>query len=386
MEFNINLPKDILELHTIFKNNGFKLFLVGGCVRDALLEIKPKDFDLVTDALPDTIINILHKENIVKSILETGKSFGVINVITENDEYEIATFRCDGLYSNGRRPDTVKFTTIEEDVLRRDLTINALYYDITNKMVIDLVDGIEDLYKKTIRTVGIPKERFTEDRLRILRTFRFASRFDSKRDFEIDDEIKRDNDISLISSERIRDEFIKIIKSSSSTNNVLNELNDFGLLEQILPSLTLDLNFDFKSIENHIVVLSILLKNKQNKIKNIKRILKTLKYNNNEIYNIVLNIKIIRILTIKNGFIDFNVIFNIVKYFKKANPNIEIMESVFNNLGYNKEILKHIIEFEFSVTGENVMEKFNIKPGPKLGNKIKELEIDNLKNILLEYF
>lgn len=381
MKFNIEIPKDILTISEIFKANGFKLFLVGGCVRDALLEIKPKDFDLVTDALPDTVIDILKQEKIVKNILETGKNFGVINVITDNDEYEIATFRSDGNYTDGRRPDGIEFSSIEEDVLRRDLTINALYYDIDNKDVIDMVDGIEDLYKKTIRTVGRARDRFTEDRLRVLRAIRFATRFESKMDEEIEDEIFRDYDISKVSPERIRDEFIKIIKTSSITNEAIDELNSFLLLNQILPFRFLNTNIDFKNSKNHILVISLLLDTFWDDISKIKKVLNEAKYTKNEIHNIVLVVKLVNILNTKLGFINFDDLFVFVKEFKNGNPNIELFKEIFDIMEFNTTILNNLLDFEFSVTGEDVMRDFDIQPGPSLGLKIRELEIDNLKAI-----
>ncbi len=135
IKFDIPIPKDILQIKDIFKKNGFKLYVVGGAVRDALLGKTPKDYDLATDAIPDKVETMMAKGGL--KTLPTGKAFGVINVFTDMGEYEIATFRED--LSGGRRPDAVSFTDIVGDVKRRDLTINALFYDIDTHEVVDLV-------------------------------------------------------------------------------------------------------------------------------------------------------------------------------------------------------------------------------------------------------
>ena len=175
IKFELEVPNDIKIIHHIFSDNGFKLFIVGGSIRDALLGKSPKDWDLATDAIPDKVESMMEEAGL--RTLATGKAFGVINVFTDTDEFEIATFRED-IGSDGRRPDSVKFTTIEGDVLRRDLTINALFFDLDTSEIVDMVGGVEDLKKGIIRTVGDAAERFEEDRLRILRAIRFVSRFD----------------------------------------------------------------------------------------------------------------------------------------------------------------------------------------------------------------
>lgn len=381
MNFKIKVPKDILTISEVFKANGFQLFLVGGCVRDALLGMRPKDYDLATNALPDTVIEILSKEKIVKNILETGKNFGVINVITDKNEYEIATFRSESNYTDGRRPDNIEFSTIEQDVLRRDLTINALYYDIENETVIDLVDGIEDLYKKTIRTVGKAQDRFTEDRLRVLRAFRFAFRFQSEMDLDIQNEILRDNDISKVSPERIRDEFIKIIKSTHSTKLVIEELNNYGLLTQIISSLSLNLDTDFNGSNNYLEVLPLLLKG--NDVNKVKNVLNDLKYTRNEIHNIVIGLKLLNIMENGLNTIDEDEMFRFVKEFKNGNPNIGVMKNLFKSSPSATEFINKLVKFKFTVTGEFVTEEFGLNPGPEFGLKIRELEINNIKGEII---
>ena len=157
-KLSMSIPSDIRAIHTLFKKKGYKLYVVGGAVRDAILGSSPKDFDLATDAKPDDVLQIAQDGGYKTA--EVGKSFGVVIV----GGHEIATFRKD--IGKGRRPTAVDYTDIKGDVQRRDLTINALFFDIGRGEIVDLVGGIKDLKKKKIRTVGKPEERFDEDPLR----------------------------------------------------------------------------------------------------------------------------------------------------------------------------------------------------------------------------
>ena len=211
------IPQSVKELNELFKKSGKKLYLVGGSVRDFLTGDKPKDFDLATDALPDEVLSILGRK--YRTNLQ-GKAFGVVVVYT-NDQpmgMEIATFRSDiydGKLGNSRNPE-VKFTSIEEDVKRRDLSINGLFYDLDKREIIDLVGGLEDLKNKIIRMIGNPDLRIQEDPLRILRVFRFSYRYGFEIDKETKDAIERNKEsLKIISRERIWEE---IKKSFSYTN------------------------------------------------------------------------------------------------------------------------------------------------------------------------
>ena len=172
------IPESVKELHLLFKKNSKKLYVVGGAVRDFLNSEKPKDFDLCTDATPDEVLDILGRN--YKTNLQ-GKAFGVVVVYTHDQPkgMEIATFREDQYNDKlgvTRNPD-VKFSTIEKDVERRDLTINGLFFDLDTKEIVDLVGGIEDLNNKIIRMIGDPELRIKEDPLRILRCLRAACRY-----------------------------------------------------------------------------------------------------------------------------------------------------------------------------------------------------------------
>lgn len=168
------IPQSVKDLHDLFSEQGKKLYLVGGSVRDFLTGDKPKDFDLATDALPDEVLQILGDK--YKTNLQ-GKAFGVVVVHTKDqpEGMEIATFRED-LYDGKTRNPDVKFASIEQDVLRRDLRINGVFHDLEKREIVDLVGGIEDIKNRTISMIGDPDLRIKEDPLRILRAIRMACR------------------------------------------------------------------------------------------------------------------------------------------------------------------------------------------------------------------
>lgn len=171
------IPQSVKDLQLLFKLKGKKLYVVGGAVRDFLTGDKPKDFDLATDALPDEVLEIIGKD--YRTNLQ-GKAFGVVVVFTDDqpEGMEIATFRSDvydGKLGMTRNPD-VKFTTIDEDVLRRDIRINGLFYDLDKKEIVDLVGGVDDIKNGVIGMIGDPDLRIKEDPLRILRAIRMACR------------------------------------------------------------------------------------------------------------------------------------------------------------------------------------------------------------------
>src|SRR5277367_4221595 len=185
---------------------GYTAYLAGGCVRDHLLGTEAKDYDVATNAKPEEVQQLFPRVTDL-----TGKSFGVLRVLVEEESFEVATFRQDGLYKDGRHPESVRFATAEEDAQRRDFTINGLFFDPVAERLIDYVGGEADLRAGIIRAIGNPADRFAEDHLRLLRAVRFAARLIFQIEPKTWDAICADApSIKTISAERIRDELNKI--------------------------------------------------------------------------------------------------------------------------------------------------------------------------------
>ena len=270
----LTIPSDVIKIHKAFKKNGKKLYVVGGAIRDAILGKSPKDFDLATDAKPDEVEKIA-KDNGISS-KPIGKAFGVITLFINKVEYEIATFRKD--IGSGRRPTSVDYTDIQGDVKRRDLTVNALFYDIDKKEIVDLVGGIADLKKKNIRTVGKAKVRFDEDPLRKLRALRFWTRLGGTLDKELLDALQNDPSIKGISGERIKDEFLKSIKSSKNTKEYMDMCDKIGFSSQILPNLKI--SKPYPKTNDHILFITWILRKNSPIV--LSKILNKIKYTNDE--------------------------------------------------------------------------------------------------------
>jgi tRNA nucleotidyltransferase/poly(A) polymerase len=368
--FKMNLPKDILELHKLFQKNNFKLYVVGGAVRDALLKKKPKDFDVATNATPDQIEEILGGKY---KIIDGGKSkeMGVTIVIINGEQYEISTFRTD--IGKGRRPDSVEFTTIDKDVLRRDLTMNALFYDIDNEEIVDLVGGIDDILNNRVRAVGDANIRFIEDPLRKMRAIRFAGSTNSKVDTDIDKSLTLDNSLNGVSPERIRDEFKKSIEKAKYPANVLDMFLGYGFFDYIFPNF--DINRNFETTNNWIIQLtSLLIKNDDKKIKKLIE----LKYEADEIRDILF-LKTFLTLSLDN-FLELSNKWKISKLGKNKIDS-DVLMYFGQSFGMNVETIKAFIKFKPSVNGDEIMKEFGIK-GRAVGEKIKELETENFLKIL----
>jgi tRNA nucleotidyltransferase/poly(A) polymerase len=386
VKFNLPIPEDIQAIKDIFKKNGYKLYVVGGAVRDAVLGKTPKDYDLATDALPDKVEEMMKGGGL--KTLPTGKAFGVINVFTDSDEYEIATFRKD--LSGGRRPDAVEFTNIEGDVQRRDLTINALFYDIDTFEIVDLVGGLQDLKNGVVKTVGSAEERFGEDRLRILRAIRFAGRFGSELDPEIDAALKKDSRLggfpvtkdtdttsssSNISGERIRDEFLKGIKSAKSVKHFLEMIDSYGLFKWIFGDLNVDMSFinRFKKVDpDYIVLIARLLKN--NSIDVLNKKLNGLKYPADEVKAITFLVALLSL--------DTDTAVALKRMQKHAGVTSDQIRNFGANEGISSQLLDAFEEFELTLSGPEVMEKTGLKPGPELGKAIQKMETANFEKLL----
>lgn len=225
------IPDHVLRVHRCLSEAGHRSLLAGGAVRDHLLGQVAKDFDLATSAVPDQVDALFEKTVLV------GAQFGVVRVVEPEGEVEIATFRADIGSADGRHPDSVRFTDEREDALRRDFTINGLFWDIDTKQVVDHVGGCADIEAGTIRAIGDPHERFREDRLRLMRAVRFSTVLD----FPIEDEtwnavMAEAGAIGDVSAERIRDELEHILVSTHRQRGY-HLLSDSGLMQHILPEI-----------------------------------------------------------------------------------------------------------------------------------------------------
>ena len=212
------------------RDAGFAAYLVGGCVRDIVMGQEPKDYDVATSAQPSQVVGIF------PGSLTVGAQFGVVVVPREAGNVEVATFRSDGVYTDGRHPAHVVYAkTAEEDVLRRDFTINGLLYDPAEDKVLDYVGGQADIRGRRVRTIGDPYKRFSEDHLRMLRAVRFAARFGFELDTAAANAIRElAGEIRLVSAERVRDEILKILTEGQARRG-FELLDNTKLLEHVLP-------------------------------------------------------------------------------------------------------------------------------------------------------
>ncbi len=225
------MEKTAREIAARVRENGHLAYFAGGCVRDIVRGETPKDFDIVTDATPEMVQRLFSRTYAV------GAHFGVILVVENGFQFEVATFRSDDAYVDGRHPSAVHFSSPEEDAKRRDFTINGMFYDPVAEKVIDFVGGRADIEVKLVRAIGDPAQRFAEDRLRMLRAVRFATVLD----YKIDNQtwgalVANAVSINEISAERIREELVRIFLSPNRTRG-WDLLDSSGLMRAILPEI-----------------------------------------------------------------------------------------------------------------------------------------------------
>ena len=370
------IPQSVKELHELFELNGKKLYVVGGAVRDFLSGDKPKDFDLATDALPDEVLSILGRK--YRTNLH-GKAFGVVVVYTEDEPagMEIATFRED--VSKGRNPEVKLGVTIEDDVKRRDLTYNALFYDLGKREIIDLVGGISDWENKITRMVGDPLERIDEDSLRILRAFRFASRYGTplsddlvmairsrKQLQNIDPETGQ---MKRISAERIWEEMKKAYKQAKSYKHYLEFFNEFDMWDEVFPGSKI--NTEIVDCEEFTSYITNLFKYEDtSKLEN--RMILEYKIEGDIASKVVFLIDLLK-LSPDNAF---------ELYKKKIRCHVNNHQIIdwLDTCGIHSRIFIRFIDYIPSVSAEDLMSQ-GFK-GRELGLKIKEIEMQRFKETL----
>ena len=370
------IPQSVKELHELFQSAGKKLYLVGGSVRDFLTGDKPKDFDLATDALPDEVLEIVGDK--FRTNLQ-GKAFGVVVVYTKEvpEGMEIATFRED--VSKGRNPEVKLGVTIEDDVKRRDLTYNSLFYDLDTRQIVDLVGGKEDLQSGITRMVGDPIERFDEDSLRILRAFRFASRYEHPlhKDTEsaIDKRKQLQNidpetgEMKRISQERVWEEMKKAWKQARDYKYYLNFFTKFDMWGEVFPGS--DINTELVDSKDFVVVIANLFKNES--VSGLERkLVQEYKIEHETATKVVF---LVSLLSFK-----VEDVFDIYKKRQQCAISDETILEWLKVEGINDDTLIKFVEYRPSVSSQELMEQ-GFK-GRDLGIEIKRLEIEKFKSML----
>ncbi len=291
--------KNLIYIQNEIIKKGKISYLIGGSVRDLVMGKIPKDFDLTTSMHP------LEVKSLFKRVIDTGIKHGTVTILIGENSYEITTFRKDQGYSDGRHPDNIEYgNTLEEDVLRRDFTINSIALDLINHKLIDLQNGLEDIRNKIIKTIGSPEERFSEDGLRPIRCIRFMTTLGFTIDKNTYLALEKTKEITKkISTERFHDELLKILNSENPENGLfeLSKLRYFSLFWKLdlIENLYQDENKNIgKLLKNPIALrlsysFFVILYNKNVDLKTLEQLLKNLKFSNDIIkfslyyYNII---------------------------------------------------------------------------------------------------
>lgn len=240
MEIDIKIPQHVNFILNELERKGYEAYVVGGCVRDSILKRKIHDWDIVTSAMPEEVIDVFSD----KEIIPTGLKYGTLTIIIDKEPFEITTYRIDGEYTDGRRPDNISFTNnLIEDLKRRDFTINTMAYN-PNVGLIDPFDGMYDIEHKILRCVGAPEKRFSEDALRILRLWRFSIQLGFWATNDTEDAARQlQKNLENISKERIQTEFVKALQG----NKFLFTCQRIWYLENIIPEFVDTFLFDQKN-------------------------------------------------------------------------------------------------------------------------------------------
>jgi len=373
------LPKEVKDLHKLFKRNVKKIWLVGGAVRDFLVKTEPKDFDIVTDSLPDETIEIIKQSDDFNLTADgtVGKRFGVVIVKHKEvgDSMEVATLRVD--ITKGRNTKVRLGVSLEEDAQRRDLRINALYYDLDTKEIIDYVGGIDAVKNKMATFVGRIEDRIQEDPIRILRFARFLASMGGKPTKEEIDAIRKNNklemlldgEIQRVSQEAIWVEFEKAWKKAKDFTQYLKFLTEFDMWEEMFPGITI--NTDFKITTDFNVMLANLFS--KTRKKNLSKFM-------------------VEKLKIPSKFADVTqFLLELPKYkeedillflskLKRFHLDKGTISEFFRVMDIDKKHLWAFLKFNRSVSAQDLM-KQGFK-GSQLGAEIEKQEIEKFKKLL----
>ena len=437
----INIPYDVQFILDTLQSNNYKAYIVGGCVRDSILNKTPKDWDITTDAEPQMVIDIFNSKNM--NIIPTGLKHGTVTIMINSIGYEVTTFRTDGEYNDHRHSDEVTFVkNLKEDLLRRDFTINAMAYN-DKEGLIDYFNGMDDIKNKIVKCVGNPNDRFNEDALRMLRFIRFICTLDFYPDMNSLNAIMNNyQTLSYVSKERIRDELCKILLSNSPSFGI-RYLTKLNLINYIIPQLKKCVDFEQhnihhnKDVFDHIMttleftppILEVRLAailhdigkprcftmdangqghfNGHNAISETmaRKILTNLKFDNNTINNVCILVKehMFRFEQTKNSsikkFIGRVGINNLDNLFELQTADIYgsiVDQKDIDNINLLKEKCYKIINEKQPLTikdlaiNGNELRSIGYTPGVKMGNKLKELleivlenpQLNNKKDLL----
>lgn len=383
------IPKEINEINSVLNNSGFQCYLVGGAIRNQLLGKVAKDYDLTTNAKPEEIMKLF------KRVIPTGIKHGTVTILIGEQSFEITTYRIDGKYSDGRRPDKIQFTpSIELDLLRRDFTINSLAYNVEEETILDINKGIEDLNLRIIRAIGKPEKRFDEDALRLVRACRFASQLN----FTIEQNTYKAMSNTLgklgdVSKERISDELIKILKSTHPSI-AFNHFKNCGMLKILFPTINKSVEqnpheftnalFDIDNIESENTYIKMARLLSITPEEGYLQILKNLKFSNNYIKNTI------HISQFVNLDIDsLTTGYEIRKFIsvgeKKYIKDIFILLSAMKDINKDRLItLMDKVQTEIeagtpysikdlNISGKDLIKELSLKPGPQLGIILNDL-------------
>jgi len=375
----IPLPNDIIEISNAYIKAGKDIFLVGGAVRDFIQGIEPKDYDLVTNALPNESKEILKGFNVSD---EQGKNFGVLRVYTKDEPegYEVASYRRDISGGRDTKGDDQKVemgddVTINDDCMRRDLTMNALFYDIKNKQIVDLVGGVDDIKKGIVRAVGDASQRFVEDRLRICRIFRFAARTGGEIDLKTTQAIKNDNRLKGVgpkddvSQERIWDELKKSWKQARDYRNYLNFFTKFDMWSEVFPDS--EINTELVDSKDFVVVIANLFKN-ENPDGLEKKLVQDYKIESEVATKVVFLIRLLQLTP--------ELAFDMYKSKLQCHIEDSTILEWFKTQEVNDTVKIKFVEYKPTTSAQDLMSK-GFK-GKLLGDEIKRVEIKNFKSML----
>lgn len=383
---SITIPNDVSFIINTFYENGYEAFMVGGCIRDSLLNKAPMDYDIATSAPPKVT------EELFLKTIPTGINHGTVTILLNNIPYEVTTYRTEGTYINNRKPNSVTFVTdIKDDLSRRDFTINAFAYN--DKIgLLDYYDGFKDLNNKLIRSVGIADNRFTEDALRMLRAIRFSSQLN----FSIEEETYRaissnSSLIKNISSERINSELSKILLSDNASSG-LAYLKDTQILYCIIPELynKNDLDYSIKIIDKLPKDISIRLASLLNHLDLdcVSKLLKRLTFDNltlNKTLLLLRNYSKISNCNSKSSIkrlmkdVGKDYILSLVSLYEVyENTSLPILNNYITVIIQNKEALT--IK-DLNINGSLLKETLNLSSGKIIGevlNHLLDLVIDDI--------